>query len=219
MLEHLTVSITTYCGKFLKSWENQTTLPVSQETCIQVRKQQLELNMEQSGSVLGMEYDEAVYCHHAYLISMPSTSCEMPGWINHKLESKLPGEISTTQISRWYHSNSESEEEFLMRVKDKSEKAGLKMDIQKSKIMANSNITSWQIDGEKVEAVTKFIFLDSKITADGDCSHKMKRHLLFGRKAMTIPDSVLKRRNVPLLTNIHIVKAMVFLVVMYGCEN
>ena len=100
MLEHLTVSITTYCGKFLKSWENQTTLPVSQETCIQVRKQQLELNMEQSGSVLGMEYDEAVYCHHAYLISMPSTSCEMPGWINHKLESKLPGEISTTQISR-----------------------------------------------------------------------------------------------------------------------
>ena len=113
-----------------------------------------------------------------------------------------------------------------MRVKDKSEKAGLKMDIQKTKITANSNITSWQIDGEKVEAVTKFIFLDSKITADCDCSHEMKRHLLFGRKAMTIPDSVLKRRNVPLLTNIHIfvhiyiqIKAMVFPVVMYGCEN
>ena len=101
MLEYLTVSITTYCGKFLKIWENQTTLLVSQGTCIQVRKQQLELNMEQeSGSVLGMEYDEAVYCHHAYLISVPSTSCEMPGWMNHKLESKLPGEIQTTQISK-----------------------------------------------------------------------------------------------------------------------
>ena len=92
MLEHLTVSITTYCGKFLKRWENQTTLPVSQETHIQVRKRQLERNMEQqSGSVLGMEYDKAVYCHRAYLISMPSTSCEKPGWMNHKLESKLPG--------------------------------------------------------------------------------------------------------------------------------
>ena len=107
-----------------------------------------------------------------------------------------------------------------MRVKDKSEKAGLKMNIQKTKITANSNITSWQIDGEKLEAVTKFTFLNSKITSDGDCSHEMKKKkLLFGSKCMTIPDSVLKRRNIPLLANIHIVKAMIFPVVMYGCEN
>ena len=106
-----------------------------------------------------------------------------------------------------------------MKVKEKSEKAGLKINIQKTKIMASSPITSWQIDGEKVETVSDFIFLGSKITADGDCSHKIKRHLLLRSKAMTNLDSMLKTRNVTLPTEIHIVKAMVFPVVMYRCES
>ena len=100
-----------------------------------------------------------------------------------------------------------------------SEKAGLKLNIQKTKIMASGPFTSWQIDGEKVETVTDFIFLGSKITADGDCSHEIKRHLLLGRKAMTTLDSIFKGRDITLLTNVCIVKAMVFPVVMYGCES
>ena len=104
----------------------------------------------------------------------------------------------------------------LMKVKVESEKVGLKLNIQKTKIMASGPITSWQIDGEKMETVADFIFLGSKITADGDCSHEIKRCLLLGRKAMT--DSVLKSRDVTLPTNVCIVKAMVFPVVMYECE-
>ena len=106
-----------------------------------------------------------------------------------------------------------------MRVKEKSEKAGLKLNIQKTKIMASSLITSWQIEEEKVEAVKRFIFLGSKIPADGDCPHEIKRHLLLGRKAMTNLDSVLNSRDITLLTKVHIVKAMVFPVVMYGCQS
>ena len=107
----------------------------------------------------------------------------------------------------------ESEEEqksFLMKVKEESEKAGLKLNIQKTKIMASSTVTSWQIDGETVATVTEFIFLGSKITADGDCSHEIKRHLLFGRKAMTNLDSVLKSRDVTLLTKVLIFEARLF---------
>ena len=116
----------------------------------------------------------------------------------------------------------ESEEELkslLTKVKEESEKAGLKLNIQKTKIMASGPITSWQIDGEKLEIVTDFIFLGSKITADGDCSHKIKRCLLLGRKAITNLGSVLKSRNITLLTKAHTVKAMVFPEVMYGCES
>ena len=105
-----------------------------------------------------------------------------------------------------------------MKVKEKSEEAGLKINIQKTKIMASSPITSWQIDGEKVETVSDFIFLGSKITADGDCSHKIKRHLLLRSKAMTNLDSIIKSRDTTLPTKVHLVKAMVFPVVMYGCE-
>ena len=108
---------------------------------------------------------------------------------------------------------------FLMKVKEKSEKAGLKLNIQKMKIMASGPITSWQIDAETMETVRDFIFLGSKITADGDCSHEIKRRLLLGRKAMTILDSILKSRDITLLTEVHIIKAMIFPVVMYGCEN
>ena len=114
----------------------------------------------------------------------------------------------------------ESEElkSLLMKVKEESEKAGLKLNIQKTKIMASSPITSWQIDGETVETVSDFFYLGSKITADGDCSHEIKRRLLLGRKAMTSLDSVLKSRGIPLPTKVCLVKAMVFPVVMYGCE-
>ena len=116
----------------------------------------------------------------------------------------------------------ESEEELkslLMKVKEESEKVGLKLNIQKTKIMVSGPIISWQIDGEKVETVKDFIFLGSKITVDGDCSHEIKRHLLFGRKTMTNLHSVLKNRDLTLPTNVHIVKAMVFLVVTNRCEN
>ena len=106
-----------------------------------------------------------------------------------------------------------------MKVKEEIEKAGLKLNIEKTKIMAFGPITSWQIDGETMEAVTDFIFLGSKITADGDCSHEIKKHLLLGRKAMTNLDSIFKSRDITLLTNICQVKAMVFPVVMNGCES
>ena len=104
-------------------------------------------------------------------------------------------------------------------MKEESGKFGLKLNIQKTKIMASSPITSWQIDGETMETVTAFIFLGSKITADGDCSHEIKRCLLLGRKAMTNLDSILKSRDITLLTKVHLVKPMVFPVVMYGCES
>ena len=107
----------------------------------------------------------------------------------------------------------------LMKVKEESEKVGLKLNIQKMKIMASGLITSWEIDGETVETVSDFIFWGSKITADGDCSHEIKRHLLTGRKVMTNLDSILKSRDITLPTKILLVKAMVFLVVMYGCES
>ena len=115
----------------------------------------------------------------------------------------------------------ESEElnSLLMKVKEESEKVGLKVNIQKIKIMASSRITSWQIDGETMETVRDFIFGGSKITADSDCSHEIKRHLLLGRKAMTNLDSILKSRDITLATKVHLVKAMVFPVVIYGCES
>ena len=106
-----------------------------------------------------------------------------------------------------------------MKVKEESEKAGLKSNIQETKIMASGPITPWQIDGETMETVTNFILGGSKITADSDCSHEIKRHLLLGRKAMTNLDSILKSRDITLPTKIHLVKAMVFPVVMYGCES
>ena len=116
----------------------------------------------------------------------------------------------------------ESEQElksFLMKVKEESEKAGLKLNIQKTKIIASGLITSWQIDGETMKTVTDFILLGSKITADGGCSDEIKRCLLLGRKAMTNLDSILKSRDITLPTKVHLVKAMVFPAVMYGCES
>ena len=114
---------------------------------------------------------------------------------------------------------SEEQKSLLMKVKEESEKACLTLNVQKTKIMASGPITSWQIDGETVETVTDFIFLGSKITADGNCNHEIKRHLLLGRKTMINLDSILKSRYVTLPTKVHLVKAMVFPAVIYGCKS
>ena len=139
--------------------------------------------------------------------------------MKHKLESRLPEEISiTSDISAMQMAESKEElESLLMKVPEESEKAGLKLNIQKTKIMASSPITSSKLDGETIETVTDFE--GSKITADGDCSHEIKRCLLLGRKAMTNLSSILKSRDSGLPTKVHLVKAMVFLVVMCGCES
>ena len=136
---------------------------------MQVKKQQLELDMEQqTGAKSGKEYVKAVYCHSAYLTYMQSTSCKMPGWMKHKLQSRLPEEISITSDMQMTPPLWQKAKSLLMKVKGESEKVGLKLNIQKTKIMASCPITSWEIDGETVETVSDFIFLGSKITADGD---------------------------------------------------
>ena len=143
----------------------------------------------------------------------------MLDWMKHKVESRLPGEISIYADDTTLMAEKEEElRSLLMKVKEESEKVGLKLNIQKTKIMASGPISSWQIDGETVEIVTDFTFGSSKIAADGDCSHEMKRCLQLGRKVMTNLDSILKSRDITLPTKFRLVKAMVFPVVMYGCE-
>ena len=145
----------------------------------------------------------------------------MPGYLKHKLESTLLGEMSNLRYADGTTLMAESEEQksLLMKVKEESEKVGLKLNIQKTKIMASGPITSWKIYGETMETVQDFILEGSRITADGDCSHEIKRHLLLGRKAMTNLDSILQSRDITLPTKIHLVKAMDFPIVMYGCES
>ena len=132
----------------------------------------------------------------------------MLDWKKHKLESRLPGEYAdnTTLMA----ASEEELKSFLMKVKEESEKVDLKLNIQKTKIMASSPIISWEIDGETVETVADFIFLGSKITADGDCSHEIKRRLLFGRKVMSNLDSIFKSRDITLPTKVRLVKAVFF---------
>ena len=156
---------------------------------MQVKKQQLALDMkQQTGSKLGKECVKAVYCHPAYLTYMQSTSCEMLDWVP-QAGIKIAGRnINNLKYADDTTLMTESQEELkslLMKVKEKNEKIGLKLNIQKMKIMASRPMTSWQIDGKTMETVTDLIFLGSKITADGDCSHEIKRRLLFGRKSMT----------------------------------
>ena len=145
-----------------------------------------------TASKLRKEYSKAIYCHLVYLTSMQSTSYKMLGWMTHKLESRLLGEISTNSDMQMNHLMVESKEELksLLRGKEGSEKAGLKLSIQKNQIMASSPLTSWHIEGEKVEEVTKLIFLGSKITAGSDLSHEIKRRLLHRRKGMTNLNSI-----------------------------
>ena len=141
----------------------------------------------------------------------------MLDWKKHKLESRLPGEISITSDMQRHHPGGEEElKSLLMKVKVESEKVGLKLNIQKTKIMASAPTTSWEIDGE---LVSDFILGGSKITADGDCSHEIKRRLLLGRKVMTNIESILKSRDITLPTKVRLDKAMVFPVVLYGCES
>ena len=153
---------------------------------------------------------------------MQSTSCEILSWMNQQGGIKIVGKnINNRRYADDTTLMVESEEELktlLMKVKEEIEKAGLKLNIQK-KIMASSPISSWQVDGETMETLIEFIFLGFKITADGDRSHEIKKHLLLGRKAMTSLDSILKSRDIPLLTKVCLVKAMVFPVVMYGYES
>ena len=148
----------------------------------------------------------------------------MPGWMNHKLESRLQAgrNINNLRYADDTTHMAESEEELrslLMKVKEESEKFGLKLNIQKTKIMPSSIITSWKIDGETMETVTNLIFLGPKITADGDYSHEIKRCFLLGIRAMTNLDSILKIRDITLPTKVCKVKSLVFPVVVYGCEN
>ena len=153
-----------------------------------------------------------VYRHPAYLTYMQSTSSETLNWMKHKLESRLPGEISITSDMQMTPPLWQKEElkSLLIKVKEETEKVGLKLNIQKTKIMASSPITSWQIDGGTGETVTNFIFLGSKITADGDCSHEIKRHLLLERKAITNLNSILKSRDITLPMEVHLVKLWFF---------
>jgi len=154
---------------------------------------------------------------------MKNISCEMPGLDEAQAGIKITGRnINSLRYANDTILKPESEEELkrlLKKVKEESENAGIKLNIQKTKLMASSPITSWQIDGETMETVTDFIFLGSKITADGDCNHEIKRHLLLGKKAMTNLDSILKSRDITLPTKFHLVKAKVFPAVMYGCES
>ena len=140
-----------------------------------------------------------------------------------KLDSRVSEEMSTTsdmQVVSLLIAESEEElKSLLMKVKEKSERAGLKLILQETKIKASSSIISWEIEGETMETVTDFIFLGSKLTVDGDCSHEIKRHLLLGRKVMTNLDSILKSRDISLLKQVLIFKDIVFSVVMYGCES
>ena len=164
---------------------------------MQVEKQQLPPDLEQlTGLKLEKEYLKAVYCHLAYLTYMQSVSCKMLGLMTHKLESR---NINNLRYARWYHSNGRKQR----RSKEPPDtgergewKNSLKRNIQKTKIMVSGAITSWLIDGGEVETVTDFIFLGSKITADGDCSNEIKRFMLLGRKAVTNLDSVLKSSDI-----------------------
>ena len=169
---------------------------------------------------MGKEYVRAVYCHPAYLCILIMQNAGLD-------EAQVGIKIAGRNINNLRHADdttlmAESEEELkslLMKVKVESEKVGLKLSIQKTKIMASGPITSWQIVGKTVETVADFIFLGSKITADGYCSHEIKRLILLGRKVMTNLDSILKSRDITLPTKVCLVKAMIFPVVMYGCES
>ena len=174
--------------------EYQTTWSASWEICMQIRKQQLEMDTEQTGSKKEKEYVKAVYCHPAYLMYMQSKSqdeAQAGIKIARRNTNNLRNADDTTLMAE-----SEELKSPLIKVKEESEKVGLKYNIQKTKMMASGPITSWEIDGETVETVTEFILGGSKIIADADCSHEIKRRLLLGREVMTYLDSILKSTDI-----------------------
>ena len=191
---------------------------------MQVRKQQLELDMEQqSDSKKEKEYIKSVYWPSCFFNLYTEYIMRNAGLDEAQGGIKFSrGNINNLRYADDITLMAESEDELkslLMKLKEKGEKVGLKLNTQKTKTMASSPITSWQIDGETIETVADFILLVSKITADGDFSHEIKRLLLLGRKVMTNLDSILKYKNNTLSTNVHLVKTIVFPVVMYGCES
>ena len=194
-------------------------LPPEKSVC-RSRRNKLELDMEQqTGSKLGKEYVKAVYCHPAYLtyaeyIMQNAGLDEAQAGI--KIARRNIRDLRYAIDSTLMVESEEELKSLLGKVKEEREKVGLKLNIQKTKIMSSDPITSWQIDGEPMKTMRDFIFLGSKITADGDCSHEIKSSLLIGRKAMTNLDSILKTRDITLPTKVRLVKAMVFPVVMYG---
>ena len=214
--------VITNCGKFFKRWESQNTWPASWEIRMQIRKQQLGLDMEQqTGSKWGKEYIKAVCCHPAYF-----TYAEYIMWNAGLDEAQAGIKLTRRNINNLIYADdntlmAESEEvkSLLVKVKEESEKVDLKLNIQKTKIMASGLITSWHTDGETVETVTDFFWGGSKITADGGYSHKIKRGLLLERKVMTNLDGILKSRDITLPTKVHLLKAMVFPVVMCGWDS
>ena len=179
---------------------------------MQVKKQQLELDKKRwTDSKLGKEYAKAEYI-------MRNTGLD-EAQAGIKIAGRVINNLRYADDSILMEESKEELKSLLMKVREESEKAGLKINIQKTKLMASGHITSWQIDEETVETVTDFIFLGSRITADGHCRHEIKRHFLLGSKTMTNLDSILKSRDITLPTMVCLVKAMVFPVIMYGCES
>ena len=177
---------------------------------------------QQTDSIQEKEYVKAVYCHPAYLTYaeyiMRNAGLE-EAQAGIKIAGRNINHLRYADDTTLMAGSDEELKSFLMKVKEESEKVGLKLKIQRTKIMASVPITTWQIDGETMETVTDFILLGSKITADGDCSHEIKRRLLLGRKLLTKLDSILKSTDITLPTKVRLVKAMVFPVVIYGCES
>ena len=224
MLKPLTEWITTNCGKFLKRWEYQTISPAilrnlyaGQEAIVRTGHGTTDWFQIGKGVRQSCILSPFLFNLHTEYIMRNAGLDEAQAGIKNagRNINNLRYADDTTLMA-------ESEEELkslLMKVKEESEQVGLKLNIQKTKIMASGPITPWQIDGETMETVTDFIVWGSKITADGDCSHEIKRHLLLGRKVMTNLDSVLTSRDITLPTKVCLVKAIVFPVVMYGCES
>ena len=217
MLKPLTVWITTNCGKFLKRWEYPRNLYAGQEATVRTGHGTTDWFQIGKGVRQGCMMSPCLCNLYAEYTMQNAGLDESQAGI--KTARRNINNLRYADDTSLMEESKEELKSLLIRVKEESEKAGLKLNIQKSKIMASGPITSWQIEGEKMEGVTGFIFLGSKITADGDCSHEIKRRLLTGRRAMMNLDRVLKIRDIILPTKVRIVKAMVFPVVMYGCES
>ena len=211
------------CGKFFKRWEYQTALPASEEICTgqeaTVRIRHGTTNCFQIGKGVHHGCILSPYLFNLYAEYIIQKARVDEAQVGIKIAGRTINTLRYTDDTTLMAESEEDLKSLLMKVKEESEKVGLKLNIQKTKIMASGPITSWQIDGETVETVTDFIFGGSKITADGDCSHEIKRCLFLGRKVMPNLDSILKSRDITLPRKVCLVKAMVFPVVMYGCKS